>query len=175
MRKGFMTWAAIGCMMTVAVFTACNKEVEPEKPQKDTVPAKVSLTFTYMNTQDILDYCDVVVEYNDGTGAKTETVTSTNWTKTLTADLPVTFTFNRRVTLKTDKDITKADKISYTTGYSYEYEILNAAGESLDIMDSNRFTNSSSASGEKMVKLINEKKLDQINTFRVDKDGNKLK
>ena len=41
--------------------------------------AAVVVEYTVLETADFLEYCDIVLEYNDGSGAKTDTITTTEW------------------------------------------------------------------------------------------------
>lgn len=175
MRKLLMA-TALCCMTMMSVsLTACGGDDEPNvpvEPAKDTTPAFVLMKFTYEATQDMLDYCNVVVKYNDGTGEKNETMTTTSWSKTVKAALPATLSFDREVTLKADKDITAVEKFTYCNSYSNPYEIVNKSGESLSKGGSSTGT-SSSFSGAQVEQLITAGRLNLSHTYTFDKNGNK--
>ena len=106
MKKIIMTLAAVlCCTMTATVFTACgsdDKEEEP-KPSTEVTPTMVAMTFTFNATADMVNFFDMVITYNDGTGEKQETMTGTQWKKTLKVKLPASFSFSRQCRVKADK------------------------------------------------------------------------
>ena len=165
--------AAFCCTMTTTVFNSCDKNDDsPAVVQKDTTPAFVQLDFTFNATQDMLDYCDIVVKYDDGTGEKTETITATEWNKSMTPALPATITFSRMATLKADKDASTAEKIAYTNGYNLNYSILNASGENLNKSGNTSSNNTASMKGVNFVEAVGEGILNKTHSFTFDKSGN---
>ncbi len=129
MRKSLLAFAAILCCATAAtVFTACSSDDNNEN-SSDTKSAKVELQLSFSESADIMKYCDVCIEYDNGTGAKTDTLTATTWTKTLTAKLPASFSVKKTVTLKAGVDLsTDTTTFNCTEAYSYRYDIINADG-----------------------------------------------
>lgn len=165
--------AAFCCTMTTTVFNSCDKNDDsPAVVQKDTTPAFVQLDFTFNVTQDMLDYCDIVVKYDDGTGEKTENITATEWNKSMTPALPATITFSRIATLKADKDASTAEKIAYTNGYNLNYSILNANGENLNKSGNTSSNNTASMKGANFVEAVGEGILNKTHSFTFDKNGN---
>ena len=75
MKKIFLTFAiVIYCTMVTTVLTACSSS--EDTPEVVNTPTFVQTTFTFSATQDMLDYCDITVKYNDGTGAQYSEVAS---------------------------------------------------------------------------------------------------
>lgn len=130
MRKNLLAFAAILCCATAAtVFTACGSNDDNETSSTDTKPSNVAIQVSFTETEDILKYCDVSIEYNDGTGAKTESLTNTTWTKALTAKLPASFSIKKTVTLKAGVDLsTDTTTFNCFEAYSYRYNVINADG-----------------------------------------------
>lgn len=173
MKKYLMGAAAICCMMISGVaLTACGDDDEPTNPTEDKTPAKVTMKFEYTLSQDVIDYCDVVVTYNDGTGVKTETMTSTTWSKTVSAKLPATFSFSKKVTLKSSKDITQASSVKVERNYKYVYELLNAEGKTLNSGNYADMGYSMTLAGSGAAQLINNGRLDDSHTYTFDANGN---
>lgn len=158
--------------MTTAL-TACGDDNDDNVPSNtnDLKPAGVTMTYTFFVTQDMLDYCDIVVSYNDGTGEKTETMTSLEWTKTVTAKLPCTFTFDKTVTLKSSKDITQADKVTYTNRVAFKYDILNAAGNPIGKSRMGEFGVNSTLTGEKVGEIVSSGSLNLRQVYKFDING----
>ena len=176
--------AALCCAMTTTVFTACGdkeEEITPSHtedttPADDITPKQVALSFSFYNTQDMLNYCNIEVSYDNGDGAQTVMVTKDNvdaygiWKQQVTANqLPATFTFSRKVTLKQSVD--DVDVFNYTRGYSYTYALYNADGKRLDGNTSQSSTGSNPASGQNVAKLINEGRLDRSYTISFNEKG----
>ncbi len=134
-----MAAVALICMtMTCATFTACGGSDGDSsdggngsgQQTNTTKPTSVVLDVSLKQTTDMLKYCDISIEYNDGTGAKTESTTDTVWTKKITAKLPATITVKKTVTMKSDKDLSTDSSYVYGTAmYAYEYTPVDATGK----------------------------------------------
>lgn len=173
MRKNLLAFAAILCCATAAtVFTACGSNDDNENSSTDTKPSNVAIQVSFTETEDILKYCDVSIEYNDGTGAKTESLTNTTWTKALTAKLPASFSIKKTVTLKAGVDLsTDSTTFKYAEGFIINYRILNAAG---DVVKNGAGTSSSKTSSAKAYKIaegIKNGRLSRNLTYVFDADG----
>ena len=175
MKKIMMTLAAVlCCAMTTTVFTACGDDnsTPPEEPKPDNTPAYAEVTFTFWGTQDMLDIADMTVTYNDGTGEKTETVTTANWVKTVKAALPVSFKFGRKITLKEGVTLSDDQTYSYTSSHLVDYRVLTANGTRIKSGTSGNPTgNPNRWEGSKINALITSGRLDSSYTFDFDKDG----
>ena len=176
----FALAAAFCCTTTTAVFNACSNnnkqaasqnDATPAIAQKDTTPAFVQMDFTFDATQDMLDYCDIVVKYDDGTGEKSETVETTQWSKSVKVALPATITFSRVVTIKADKDASTAEKIAYSNGYNLNYSILNANGEDLGKSGNTFSTSTASLKGSKLAEAVGKSLFNKNYTFTFDESG----
>ena len=178
MKKMMMTLAAVlCCAMSTMMFTSCGSDDEPVKePAEDKTPAKVAMKFAFYQTEDMLNYCNVVITYDDGTGKKSVTLTKDNvnaqlsWEKTVASDrLPAVITFSRKVTLK--QSIDELERFSFTRGYYYMYEFYNAANKDLGLGALSNNSSSQSGNGAKVAEYINQGKLDHTYTFTFNKKG----
>ena len=170
MKKHFMTLAAVLCC---CLFTSCQKEGEDttkEEPQ-DNTPASVELSFTFFATADMLSFADIVVTYNDGAEDKTETMSALTWSKSFKANLPATFKFERKVSVK--GGYTFEDKAySYTMDQLVEYKILTAKGVAVKSQRSGGEGFPTNLKGNKLEYVITQGDLDSSITYAFDKDGN---
>ena len=137
--------------------------------------AAVVVEYTVLETADFLEYCDIVLEYNDGSGAKTESITATEWKKTLTTALPCKITFNKTITLKADKDMAAAEKVSYhQNGYHLNYYLIDADGATVDKGTSLSNTGMATAAASKVAASVAEGRFNTEKTYEFDAAG-KLK
>ena len=137
--------------------------------------AAVVVEYTVLETADFLEYCDIVLEYNDGSGAKTEAITATEWKKTFTTALPCKFTFNKTVTLKDDKDMAAAEKVSYhQNGYHLNYYLIDADGAIVNKGTSHSNTGKATAAASKIAASVAEGHFNTTKTYEFDAEG-KLK
>lgn len=176
MKKLVMTFAAVLCCALVSTtFTACGKDdADKGSTPTDNSPSMVSMTFSTEVSADMLEYFDIVMIYNDGTGEKQEAITTNKWTKALTANLPTTISFKRQMTVKPDKydALVVATKVTTTKKYSYIYEILNAAGKSVNLGNSyNGPSSSVDGKGELVAKQANAGKYDYSYIYVFDTNG----
>jgi len=176
MKKILMTLAAVlCCAMTTTVFTACGSDDDdnsttPEKP--NSTPAYAEVTFTFWGTQDMLDIADMTVTYNDGTGEKTETVTTANWVKTVKAALPVSFKFERKVTLKEGVTLSDEQTYSYVNAHQVKYSVMTANGTKIKFGTAGSPTGSpSSLKGDKINLVITSGRMNTSHSYDFDKDG----
>ena len=174
MKKFMMTLAAIlCCAMTTTVFTACGGDDDANTPeQPDNTPAYAEVTFSFWGTQDMLDIADMTVTYNDGTGNKTETVTSVDWVKTVKAALPVSFKFERKVTLKAGVTLNDDQTYSYINKHKTIYRVTTAKGTTLKSGTSGALTKEAlNVKGNKINAVITSGLMDASYTYDFDKDG----
>ena len=176
MKKFMMTLAAVlCCAMTTTVFTACGSDDDdnsttPEKP--DNTPAYAEVTFTFWGTQDMLDIVDMTVTYNDGTGDKTETITTVDWVKTVKAALPVSFKFERKVTLKQGVTLNDDQTYSYINKHQTVYRVTTAKGTTLKGGTAGALTKqATSVKGNKINLVITSGLMDASYTYDFDKNG----
>ena len=134
------------------------------------------MNFIFYNTEDMLNYCNIEVTYNDGTGAKTVMLTKDNvdegfsWKQTVVAKhLPATFTFSRKVTLKQSVD--EVETFTYTRGYFYAYAFYNAAGKHVKDGTPFNYINEIPVSGAAVATIINSGRLDKTYTYTFDEKG----
>ena len=178
MKKIFMTLAAVlCCAMTTTTFTACGNDdnEEDNKPSTEATPTMVAMTFTFNATADMVNFFDMVITYNDGTGEKQETMTGTQWKKTLKVKLPASFSFSRQCRVKADKydAMIATSKVTITSHYNYSFDILDAQGKVIPGMsDGNDLAHSSSdGSGTKVAERANAGGYDKSYAYSFDANG----
>ena len=174
MKKMMMTAAILCCAMTTTIFTACGSDDDDngntQKP--DNTPAYAEVTFSFWGTQDMLDIADMTVTYNDGTGDKTETVTTADWVKTVKAALPVSFKFERKVTLKKGVTLSDDQTYSYINKHQTKYSVTTAKGTTLKGGTAGALTKEpTSVKGNKINAVITSGLMDASYTYDFDKDG----
>ncbi len=191
MKKFLMTFAAaVFCAMSATMFTACGSDNDDNnggKPGsnpgtggntgtttvKDSIPTKVKFGLEVVETEDILKYCNVSVEYNDGTGAKTEAVTTCSWQKFFESKVPATYTLKKIVTVKDSAGLASAAKISFYTGaYKYSYALYNAANEVIVARTNSLVVRGDAGDKADLIKGIKDGELNSDVTFKVDAKGN---
>lgn len=175
--KSFFLKSGLLMMAMGVAFASCSEDDNngAEIPRQDDTQKPVAVVFEYTNveTADIVEYCGIVVEYNDGSGVKTGTVTTTEWKKTFTTTLPCTYTFKKTVTPKTDKDMTAAEKISYIkNGHIYKYTIVDADGKSVNKTGGSTHVGTATSTGSKIAEGIIKGSLNIDNTYTFDVEGN---
>ena len=173
-----MTLAAVlCCAMTATTLTACgnDKEEEENKPTTEVTPTMVAMTFTFNATADMVNFFDMVITYNDGTGEKQETMTGTQWTKTVTVKLPASFSFSRQCRVKTDKydAMAATPKVTITSLFIYSYDILDAQGKVIPGKSGGNdlTTANSEGSGKKVADRANEGGYDKSYAYSFDVNG----
>lgn len=169
MKKFALILAAALCC-TLSCKKADNNSQKPEE-KPDNTPAYVEFTMTFWGTDDLVKYADVKVTYNDGTGEKTETVTTANWVKTVKANLPASFTFERKVTLKPDVKMDDEQTYSYVNAHLAEYKIFTASGTQIKTGKAGGTGTTSNLKGSKISLVIEQGLLDASLTYTIDKDG----
>ena len=200
MKKIMMMLAAVlCCAMTTTVFTACgdddeipeSKTIDQDEPESTyadptATPVYASVAFSFMTTAEMLTYCDVRLEYNNGQGdsliiqSLTQDMVDVekdySFTKQLNAKLPATFTFTRKITLKEGARETVANmaKISFTNQYKYTYGVLDANYKlfARSFVPNETGGYPGHPSGTKAVENIEAGNYNKTITFNFDKDGN---
>jgi len=176
MKKILMTLAAVlCCVMTTTVFTACGGDDDDNgnTQKSDNTPAYAEMTFTFWGTQDMLDIADMRVTYNDGTGDKTETVSTVDWVKTVKAALPVSFKFERKVTLKEGVTLSDDRTYSYINAFTYDCWVKTANGTTLNFYSNEGSSKPkpSNQKGSKVNEFITSGRMNKTHTYDFDKDG----
>ena len=181
MKKVLMTLAAVlCCAMTTTVLTSCNSDSSNDDGAYDKTPKYVMIQFDMDNTADMVRYCDIEVTFEDEQGnkqsAKLESGNfDTNYIAYATAsgELPTTFKFSRKVTLK--QEIDNLESFKYTTRTKAEYGIFNAAGYQIGIGETDVVGEVGTVQGAEVAnfaQLINQGVLDYTRTFKYDEKGN---
>ena len=182
----FMMLIAAACCMSL--FTACGSDSDDSpNPAEDKTRDKVAMDFTFDVTGDMLKYCDVTITSKKGDQVMGEVKLTDqsvvqvagyqdlySHTVTLVANsLPATFSFSRTVKMKDNADLTGVESVRYSTSQSYKYGYYNAAGKLINNADDVPFTNHGfrTAPADKLVDLVNTKKLDVTYVFTFDKNN----
>lgn len=157
-----------------AALVSCEKENETPEPEASK-PAAVSFKYTNYETEDMLEYCNIVIEYTDVNGTNVETITATSWTKEFVTPLPCSYSFKKTYTLKADKDVASVEKIQFGNRmYAYSWEILDANGNKTNKGSFGGTSSSMTTSGSKIAEQVPAGRLNMEKTFAFDKDGNEL-
>ena len=155
-----MTLAAVlCCAMTTTVLTACGGDDSGDTPGADTTPVAAKLVSEITVSDDLVKYMDITVEYYDATGAiQKEQMTTTKWSKDVTAKLVAKLGARVTIKLKDGVDVSKIDKITVSYSYAYAGACLNAAGQTVGSVTSDQFEQSIVISGSDIEKLIENRK-----------------
>lgn len=201
MKKLFTAAVALICITMAGVaFTACGgddetlkpqtpqEQEQPESPYADpsATPVYASVAFSFMTTAEMLTYCDVRLEYNNGQGDSLIIQSLTqdmvdiekdySFTRQLNAKLPATFTFTRKITLKEGarETVANMEKISFTNQYKYTYGVLDIKYKifARSFVPNETGGYPGKPSGTKAVENIEAGNYDKTITFNFDKDGN---
>jgi hypothetical protein len=157
-----------------AALVSCEKENETPESEASK-PAAVSFKYTNYETEDMLEYCNIVIEYTDVNGTNVETITTTSWTKEFVTPLPCSYSFKKTYTLKADKDVASVEKIQFGNRmYAYSWEILDANGNKTNKGSFGGTSSSMTTSGSKIAEQVPAGRLNMEKTFAFDKDGNEL-
>ncbi len=182
MKKFLMTFAAaICCAMSVTMFTSCGDDDNSSNGTgggstvSDTIPASVKIKMSFSETEAMLKYCDITVKYNDGTGEKTDTVKSTEWSKTLSSKLPATFTFKKIITVRDSAGMASNENITFFAGSLYTYAFYNKADENVGGIRQNGIMGKTIAENvPEFIKTIKEGEFNETDTFAFDATGKKV-
>ena len=170
----FKSFFAAFVLFASAALVSCEKENETSDPEASK-PAAVSLKYTNHETEDMLEYCNIVMEYTDVNGTKVDTITATSWTKEFVTPLPCSYSFKKTYTLKADKDVASVEKIKFGNRmYAYSWEILDANGNKTNKGSFGGTSSSMTTSGSKIAEQVPAGRLNMEKTFAFDKDGNEL-
>ena len=155
-----MTLAAVlCCAMTTTVLTACGGDDSGDTPGADTTPVAAKLVSEITVSDDLVKYMDITVEYYDATGAiQKEQMTTTKWSKDVTAKLVTKLGARVTIKLKDGVDVSKIDKTTVSYSYAYAGACLNAAGQTVGSVTSDQFEQSIVISGSDIEKLIENRK-----------------
>ena len=162
------------------LFAACGKEDQehttPEEPAEQ-VPAIVSMMYHLDATDDMLQYLDYTVTYDDGTGERQESVVSNRWEKTLTASLPATFTIKTHIRVKEGMydALAAADTIHFTRGHGYAYQVFDSSATAIPgLSDSYNSASTSVGVGARIAEHVQAGDYDKTYTLSFDANGVKI-
>ncbi len=180
MKKLFLTLATVlCCTMAMTALSSCGDDDSETEEVFDSQPKKVSFDYTFYNTADMLKYFNIELTYDDGKG-KTETKLLTDETANqqvklnIFSELPVTYKFSRKVTIKDGLEI--PDHFVYTRGGTSNYTFYNAKGQKIPNSgaSSSLFSQMKMSSKESIAKLFEDVKrgsLDYERIYSLDANG----
>ena len=177
MKKSFIFKSMLAAFVLFAStsLVSCEKDETPETPEPGTdakKPVAVSFKYTDIESEDMLEYCNIIMEYTDTNGTKVDTVTTTDWTKVLIAPLPCSFTFKKSYTLKEDKDMTSVEKIKIAfKTCEYHYNLLDVNGEIIDGKVDTKGQGDMTPSSSNAAAMVSAGRLDAVHTFTFDENG----
>lgn len=177
MRRVFFTLA-----FTAILFAGCSKDDDSTTeqpvvpPTEEAVPDQVRMSFTYDATPDMLRFLDIVVTYNDGTGEQQDTITTAQWTKTLSGKLPATFSFTHQARVKEDMydTMVATGTVYITRHFSYTYDILDSAGNvipGMSVSYNSPGSRSMAGVGSAAAEGYNQGNLDKTHTYYFNAQG----
>ncbi len=180
-----MLAAVLFCAGATTALTACGDDEDdnvvtpsnPAQPSQPTTPTaqptSVSATVSLVQTPDMLENCDIKVEYTDSTGTKAVNVTDALYTMKFAAKLPTTITVRRTLTMKADKDLSSSlDILSVTKKFSYGYTLADAKGATTFTMSPQWFSEDLiSVRGKNLPSVIEKGALNQTITIDFDANG----
>lgn len=108
---------------------SCGKEDKSRKPYIN-YGAAVSVEFRYTLsvTQQMLDYCDLTVEYSDNGDIKSEMLADVNWSKDVHCALPFEASLKLSGNVAAGKNIEMVSQFLYAKAYNCSYVLLDAQG-----------------------------------------------
>lgn len=180
-----MLAAVLFCAGATTALTACGDDEDdnvvtpsnPAQPSQPTTPTaqptNVSATVSLKQTPDMLEYCDIKVEYTDSTGAKAVSITDSLYTMKFAAKLPTTITIRKTVAMKADKDLSASEDFYYVTNsFLYGYTLTDAKGATT-FTEATKAWNDKliKAKGHSLVKAIANGTLNQTITIDFDANG----
>lgn len=175
-----MTLAVVFCsMMAATALTSCSKSSDDDNTsgsgattEKKATSAVVELSIP--QTEEFLSYFDMTIEYDDGTGAKSEKMTSTTWTKKITVKLPGKITVKHPVTPKTDEDLSQITTAIYLqpSACSCNYSLYDATGNLVKTDNKSIGGKPLKSKVARIAELVSSGYFNKTLTFTFDADGN---
>ena len=129
-------------MLAVAALAlvACGDDDEPENPTPEPNKATEFVSTLSMTvSQDLLDVANVTVYYRGSDGqVKSESMGSTEWTKTITQKLPCKYGFAFACAKKPGVTIDESKTYTFSEVLSRSFKVLDQNGKEISISGSNK-------------------------------------
>ena len=155
-----------------AALVSCEKTDDDDKKVDEKKPAYVYFKYRNVESADILEYCDIVIEYTDADGTKVDTITTEIWDKNCVKILPCFYTFKKYYTLKADKDIASEEIITIKThNYQYRYTLYTANGDIYNEVPPVVFSGSKSLKVNQLAESVSQGRFNVTKEFVFDSDG----
>lgn len=175
MKKSFIFKSVLAAFafFASAVLVSCEKTDDDDKKVDENKPAYVYFTYRNVESADMLEYCDIVIEYTDADGTKVDTITTEIWDKNCVKILPCSYTFKKYYTFKADKDMASEDTITIKKrGYKYTYTLYTANGDTYKQGPSVNFAGSTERSTvKKLAESVSQGRFNVTKEFVFDSDG----
>lgn len=177
-KKNQLISAVVLCSMFAAptLFCACDKDEDTTNNEpKDPVPAMAQFDYVIETSQDMLEFCDITLKYNDGTGEKSAQLTQIKDTVTIKAGLPATFSVKLEATVKNGTAFEEGSHVSVTRNISYVYTLLTADEEPIQgkfgTYSNNYFM---AVGGDRFGEYIGNGRFNRETTLRLDASGQQV-
>lgn len=156
---------AMVAIVSSAAFVACGSD-DDEETKVET--KKSSFYYAFSFSDDILSVADVTISYIGTDGVeKSETVTSTSWSKTFTENkYDVSAGVSLSMKLKNGVELT-SDK--YRIQYMFTYAVKSTKGDTTVGFEGNTFSQGSSVRPENVETMLQRKS--GTTAFKIDSDG----
>jgi hypothetical protein len=168
--------------LAATLFAACGKDDDQttaniqEQPAQQ-VPAIVSMMYYLTASDDMLQYLDYTVTFDNGIDEVQDTVTTNRWEKIRAAGLPSTFTIKTRLHVKEGMydALVAVDTFYVNRGHGYVYQIFDSTATAIPGMKGNGFIPSTSVGrGALIAEHVQAGDYDKTYTVSFDANGNKI-
>lgn len=161
-------------------FAACDKDDPttdtPEQPAPQ-VPAIVSMMYYLEASDDMLQYLDYTVTFDNGIDEIQDSVTTNHWEKVRTAGLPGTFTIKTQLRVKEGMydALVAVDTFHVTRGHGYTYQIFDSTATAIPGMNGTlNIPSTSIGRGSLVAERAQAGDYDKTYTLSFDINGNKI-
>ena len=172
--------AALMCLPIL--FAACSKDDDQtttntqEQPAQQ-VPAIVSMMYYLNASDDMLQYIDYTVTFDNGIDEILDTVTTNRWEKIRAAGLPSTFTIKTCLRVKEGMydALAAVDTFYVNRGHGYAYQIFDSTATAIPGMSGIRNIPSTSVGrGALIAEHVQAGAFDKTYTVSFDANGIKI-
>ena len=168
--------------LAATLFAACGKDDDQttaniqEQPAQQ-VPAIVSMMYYLNATDDMLQYIDYTVIFDNGIDEIQDTVTTNRWEKIRAAGLPSTFTIKTRLRVKEGMydALVAVDTFYVNHGHGYAYQIFDSTATAIPGMSSFYNAGASTHVGRGALIAEHVQAGDYDKTYTVSFDANGVK
>ena len=165
--------------LAATLFAACGKDDDNNTPAEPVqqVPAIVSMMYYLNASDDMLQYLDYTVTFDNGIDEVLDTVTSNRWEKIRAAGLPSSFTIKTHLRVKEGMydALAAVDTFHVNRGHGYAYQIFDSTATAIPGMSSNWNVPSTSVGrGALIAEHVQAGDYDKTYTISFDANGVKI-